>query len=308
MRPDRKHGEPALGEHLASERAPGEHACPDDGAGGVRIPPDAPFDLLLQGQEGQHPRHQTGQTPLHLSGRAGQVAGIVPQNPARAKFREGERGPDRLAPPQARTQKLVGHGNDRQPYADTGGIDPLHRGVGRAGSGRLRAVARRAVGGRLRDRDTGQLQRLDREGQEQEDLQRRSPHRGGRDERHGAPLPRLLPRGEAGHSLHRHRAGPSPLPAGTAAHPAAGRTARGAGSRQPGDADAAQIPARYAAGHCRPCHRHYSPPRPGDYRWHPRPALRHQLAQGGDRHHLPFHAVDRRPADPHPHHPTPKQE
>ena len=43
-------------------------------------------------------------------------------------------------------------------------------------------------------------------------------------------------------------------------------------------------------------------------RWHPRPALRHQLAQGGDRHHLPFHAMDRRPADPYPHHPAPEQE
>lgn len=57
-----------------------------------------------------------------------------------------------------------------------------------------------------------------------------------------------------------------------------------------------------------PCHRHYSPPRSGDYRWHPRPALRYQLAQGGDRHHLPIHAVDRRSADPHPHHPAPEQE
>ena len=269
----------------------------------MRIPPDAPFDLLLQGQEGQHPRHQTGQAPLHLSGRAGQMAGIVPQNLARAKFRGGERGPDRLAPPQTHLQKLVGDGNNRQPYANSGGIDPLHQGVGRAGSRRLRAVARRAAGGRLRDRDAGQLQRLDREGQEQEDLQRRGPG-----ERHGAPLPRLLSRGEAGHPLHRHRAGAAPLPAGTAAHPAAGGTARRAGSRQPGDADTAQISARLAAGHCRPCHRHHSPPRSGDYRWHPRPALRYQLAQGGDRHHLPFHAVDRRPADPYPHHPAPEQE
>ena len=40
----------------------------------------------------------------------------------------------------------------------------------------------------------------------------------------------------------------------------------------------------------------------------PRPALRYQLAQGGDRHHLPVHAVDRRPANPHPHHPAPEQE
>ena len=80
----------------------------------------------------------------------------------------------------------------------------------RAGSRRLRAVARRAPGGRLRDRDDGQLQRLDRKGQEQEDLQRRGPHRGGPGERHGAPLPRLLPRGEAGHPLHRHRAGTPP--------------------------------------------------------------------------------------------------
>ena len=53
--------------------------------------------------------------------------------------------------------------------------------------------------------------------------------------------------------------GRPPLPAGAETHPAAGGTARGAGSRQPGDADAAQIPARHAAGHCRPCHRHYSP-------------------------------------------------
>jgi hypothetical protein len=115
VRPNRKHGEPALGEHLAAERTSGEHARPDDGAGGVRIPPDAPFDLLLQSQEGQHPRHQTGQAPIHLSGRAGQVAGIVPQNPARTKFRGGERGPNRLAPPQTHPQKLVGDGNDRQP-------------------------------------------------------------------------------------------------------------------------------------------------------------------------------------------------
>ena len=50
MRPYRKHGEPALGEHLATKRTAGEHTRPDDSAGGLRIPPDAPFDLLLQGQ------------------------------------------------------------------------------------------------------------------------------------------------------------------------------------------------------------------------------------------------------------------
>lgn len=37
------------------------------------------------------------------------------RNPARAKFRGGERGPNRLAPPQTQPPKLVGDGNDRQP-------------------------------------------------------------------------------------------------------------------------------------------------------------------------------------------------
>ena len=88
-----------------------------------------------------------------------------------------------------------------------------------------------------------------------------------------ATLPRLLPRGEAGHPLHRHRAGTPPLPAGAATHPAAGGAARGAESRQPGDADAAQIHTRHAADHSRTGHRHHPPPRSGDYRRHPRPAL-----------------------------------
>ena len=89
-----------------------------------------------------------------------------PAKPRPCKVSRRRTRPDRLVPPQTRTQKLVGDGNDRQPYANTGGIGLLHRGVGRAGSGRLRAVARRAAGGRFRDRDIGQLQRLDREGQE----------------------------------------------------------------------------------------------------------------------------------------------
>ena len=36
--------------------------------------------------------------------------------------------------------------------------------------------------------------------------------------------------------------------------------------------------------------------------------LLYELAQGSDRHHLPFHAMDRRPANPYPHHPAPEQE